>query len=251
MQYFVLGIALLASLLFLGRWFVEAEPRKIAAVLKWGGLGAIVVVAVLLLFSGRIGLILLLVPLVFWLRRFFDRFKAAQGPSAGQSSEVRTRFLRMRLDHDSGEMDGEVLDGRHSGQLLSQLSLPELLDLLQDYQIVDTQSASVLEAYLDRTQPDWRDAAPAGGHYDAGEGRAQGPGGQDRGGQGSRGRGPAGAGAMSREEALEILGLEEGADPEAIREAHRRLMQKLHPDHGGSNYLAAKLNQAKDLLLRH
>lgn len=239
MQYFVLGIALLVALLFLGRWFVESEPRKIAAALKWGGLGVIVVVALLLLLSGRFGLILLLVPLAFWLRRIFDRFKAAQGPSAGQASEVRTRFLRMRLDHDSGDMDGEVLDGRYSGQLLSQLSLPELLDLLQDYQIADAQSASVLEAYLDRTQPDWRDAAQAGGHYDAGEGEAQG------------GSGPAGTGTMTRDEALEILGLEEGADPKAIREAHRRLMQKLHPDHGGSNYLAAKLNQAKDLLLRH
>jgi hypothetical protein len=242
MQYFVLGIALLVALLFLGRWFVESEPRKIAAALKWGGLGVIVVVALLLLLSGRFGLILLLVPLAFWLRRIFDRFKAAQGPSAGQASEVRTRFLRMRLDHDSGDMDGEVLDGRYSGQLLSQLSLPELLDLLQDYQIADAQSASVLEAYLDRTQPDWRDATQAGGHHDAGEGEAQG---------GSGGRGPAGTGTMTREEALEILGLEEGADPGAIREAHRRLMQKLHPDHGGSNYLAAKLNQAKDLLLRH
>lgn len=246
MQYFVLGIALLVALLFLGRWFVEAEPRKIAAILKWGGLGVVAVGASLLLFSGRIGLILLLVPIAFWLRRLLERFKAAQGPSAGQASEVRTRFLRMRLDHDSGGMDGEVLDGRYSGQLLSQLSLPELLDLLQDYQIADSQSASVLEAYLDRTQPDWRGAAQAGGHYDAGEGQTQGAGSRDTGG-----RGPAGAGAMSREEALEILGLEEGADPEAIREAHRHLMQKLHPDHGGSNYLAAKLNQAKDLLLRH
>ncbi|WP_193368392.1 molecular chaperone DnaJ [Pelagibius marinus] len=244
MQYFVLGIALLLALLFLGRWFVEAEPRKVAGVLKWGGLGVIVGAALLLLLSGRFGLILLLVPIAFWLRRFFDRFKAAQGPSAGQSSEVRTRFLRMRLDHDSGDMDGEVLDGRYSGQLLSQLSLPELLDLLQEYQIADEQSASVLEAYLDRTQPDWRDAAAAGGRHDAGEGRAQG------GGQETGGRGPAGAGTMTRAEALEILDLEEGADPEAIREAHRRLMQKLHPDHGGSNYLAAKLNQAKDLLLR-
>ncbi|MEO3430784.1 hypothetical protein AAFN88_18160 [Pelagibius sp. CAU 1746] len=245
MQFFVLGIALLVALLFLGRWFVEAEPRKVAVTLKWVGLGAIVLTAALLLFSGRVGLILLLVPLAFWLRRLFDRFKAARGPSAGQTSEVRTRFLRMRLDHDSGDMDGEVLDGRYSGQLLSQLPLEQLLDLLQDYQIADSQSASVLEAYMDRLRPDWRDAAQAAGRDDAGEGRSQRGAGQDGGG-----RGPAGTGTMTRQEALEILGLEEGAEPEVIREAHRRLMQKLHPDHGGSNYLAAKLNQAKDLLLR-
>lgn len=249
MQYFVLGIALLVALLFLGRWFVEAEPRKVAGMLKWGGLGMVAAVALLLLFSGRIGLILLLIPIAFWLRRIFERFKAAQGPSSGQTSEVRTRFLRMSLDHDSGDMDGEILDGRYSGELLSQLSLAALTDLLQDYQIADAQSASVLEAFLDRTQPDWRGAEEAAGHYDAGSGGAQDE--STAGRRGSDSRGPAGAGTMSREEALEILGLEEGAAPEAVREAHRRLMQKLHPDHGGSNYLAAKLNQAKELLLRH
>lgn len=245
MQYFILGIALLVALLFLGRWFVDAEPRKVAAVVKWGGLGVLGAVALLLLMSGRIGLILLLVPLIFWLRRLFQRVRAAQGPSAGQSSEVRTRFLRMTLDHDSGAMDGEIIDGKHTGQLLSQLPLPELLDLLQDYRIADLQSASVLEAYLERTHPDWREpAGQTGGQDDTGAEEAR-----TRRGTGQGGR--RGGGGMSREEALEILGLEEGAGPEAIREAHRRLMQKLHPDHGGSNYLAAKLNQAKDLLLGH
>lgn len=246
MQYFVLGIALLVALLFLARWFVEAEPRKIAAFVKWGGLGLVAGLGLLLVLSGRFGLILLLVPLAFWLRRIFERFKAAQGPSGGQSSEVRTRFLRMRLDHDSGEMDGEVLDGLFTGQLLSQLSLPELLKLLQEYEVVDAQSASVLEAYLDRTQPDWRDSEQAGPGQEGARGQSW-----ETGGQRAGDRGSGGTGAMTREEALEILGLEEGADPQAIREAHRRLMQKLHPDHGGSNYLAAKLNQAKELLLRH
>lgn len=253
MQYFVLGIALLVALLFLGRWFVDAEPRKIAAFVKWGGLGLVALLGLLLVLSGRLGLILLLVPLAFWLRRIFERYKAVQGPSGGQSSEVRTRFLRMHLDHDSGAMDGEILDGRHSGQLLSQLSRDELLDLLQDYEIADTQSASVLEAYLDRTQPDWRDGGEAGAAEGGGEGAgSQGAGNQAGGGRGAGGQagGRAGAGTMTREEALEILGLEEGAGPDAVREAHRRLMQRLHPDHGGSNYLAAKLNQAKDLLLR-
>ena len=235
MQYFFLGIALLVAFFFLGRWFVDADPRKVASAVKWGGLGLLGLLVVLLLLTGRLGLIFLLVPVIFWLRRLFARVKAAQGPAPGQASEVRTAFLRMTLDHDSGDMDGEVLDGRHSGQWLSQLSFPALLDLLNDYRIADAQSASVLEAYLDRTQPDWRDAA----------GQAEGEG--SGGGEGRSG----GGGAMTREEALEMLGLEEGASPEAIREAHRRLMQKLHPDHGGSNYLAAKLNEAKDLLLRH
>lgn len=267
MQYFILGVALLVALLFLGRWFVEADPRKVAGGLKWGGLAIATVVLLLLLVSGRVMLLAALVPAGVWAFRLFQRFKTAQGPSAGQSSEVRTRFLQMSLDHDSGDLDGRVLDGRYEGLLLSQLALPELVELLQDYALADQQSASVLEAYLDRTRPEWRSAEeePA----DAGEGQSgKGKAGAGQSGEGQAGwrqagwgraggsgqqraRGARAAGTMTRAEALEILGLEDGAGAEAVREAHRRLMQKLHPDHGGSNYLAAKLNEAKDLLLRH
>jgi UPF0716 family protein affecting phage T7 exclusion len=245
MQYFLLGIGLLVALVFFGRWFVDADPRQAAAAVKWGALGLIAAVLLLILFSGRLGLLLLLVPLALWLRNRYRRAAATFSPSAGQSSEVRTRFLQMTLDHDSGEMDGEILDGRHAGQFLSQLDLAALLELLQDYRNADPQSASVLEAYLDRVRTeDWR--AAAGG----------GQGGSEAGSDSASGDGRAGtprdrAGPMSRAEALEILGLEEGASTSEIREAHHRLMQKLHPDHGGSNYLAAKLNEAKDLLLRH
>ena len=255
MQYFLLGLFLLAALLFLGRWFVEADPRKVANGLKWGSLAVAAFILLLIVASGRVALLFALVPAGIWIYRMIQRGKAARGPSAGQASEVRTRFLQMRLDHDSGALDGEILDGRYEGQILSQLDLAALLELLQDYRIADAQSASVLEAYLDRTQPDWRDSeeeaeaeaksAGSGGHEGAGRD------GSKRGGGSRWGRGPRPHGAMSREEALEILGLEEGAGAEAIRDAHRRLMQKLHPDHGGSNYLAAKLNEAKDLLLRH
>jgi hypothetical protein len=243
MQYFILGLALLVALLFLGRWFVDADPQKVARGLKWGGLTAAAGVLLLLLASGRMAMLAALIPAAIWLFRIFRRYQEARGPSAGQSSEVRTRFLQMSLDHDSGTLDGRILDGRYEGQLLSQLDLTALLELLHDYGIADAQSAAVLEAYLDRTQPDWRgagdadEAAGAAGNGQAGDDRQRG--------------GPRASGSMTRAEALEILGLEEGAGAEAIREAHRRLMQKLHPDHGGSNYLAAKLNEAKELLLRH
>lgn len=237
MQYFILGVALLVALLFLGRWFVEADPHKVASGLKWGALlvGGLLLLA--LLVSGRIALLAALVPAGFWAFRLFQRYRSVQGPSAGQTSQVRTRFLEMNLDHDSGRLDGRVLDGRHAGALLSQLDLAALKELLEEYRIGDAQSASVLEAYLDRARPEWREA----------EGGAQAR--EESGSSAGSRRGPSPSGAMTRAEALEILGLAEGADAEAIRDAHRRLMQKLHPDHGGSNYLAAKLNEAKELLL--
>ncbi|QQP92355.1 DnaJ domain-containing protein [Skermanella sp. TT6] len=140
----------------------------------------------------------------------------------------------MRLDHDSGRMGGEVLRGRFQGRMLDDLGLEELLDLLRECRDADSQSAAILEAYLDRTrEEDWRAGAPGAGEHGGGS-------------AGSRGTG----GAMTREEAYEVLGLQPGASEGEIKDAHRRLMLKMHPDQGGSTYLAAKINQAKDLLLR-
>jgi hypothetical protein len=130
-------------------------------------------------------------------------------------------------------MTGLVKEGRFHGRALEDLGIEELVDLWAECRAEDAQSAAVLEAYLDRTQDEaWREAAQR-----AYGGARAGP------------RPPSGPGAMSQEEAYEILGLEPGAGPEEIHEAHRRLMQKIHPDHGGSNYLAAKINQAKARLL--
>ncbi len=240
MPYFLLGIALLVGALFFARWFVDAEPRRIATVAKIAGAVFLGGLALLLVISGRISLLMMLLVALVFMRRVLkaarQQAQAMHGPSPGQASEVRTRFLHMALDHDTGRMDGEILDGRFMGMWLSQLSLADLLKLLEDYRLEDEESASVLEAFIDRNhQDDWR---------------AQGGAGSGAGGGGDQHHAGAGAnGPMSREEALEILGLEEGASPVQIREAHRRLMQKIHPDHGGSNYLAAKLNEAKDLLL--
>jgi DnaJ-domain-containing protein 1 len=126
-------------------------------------------------------------------------------------------------------MDGEVLDGPFQGRRLSDLTLDELMRMLELYRDADAQSAAVLEAYLDRErEADWR-------ARDEGAGRT--------------GRAPAHSDRLTKTEAWAILGLEPDADAEAIRAAHRRLMQRLHPDRGGSDYLAAKINEAKRLLL--
>ena len=148
---------------------------------------------------------------------------ASPGPTPGQTSEAETEFLHMQLDHDTGEMDGTVLQGRYEGRTLRELGLPELLELLDECR-ADRQSMAVLEAYLDRVHEDWRGhrrAAPPGRSSDG----------------------------MNEEEARAVLGVGPDATREEIVQAHRRLMQRLHPDRGGSDYLAAKLNAAKDLLL--
>jgi len=153
--------------------------------------------------------------------------KPGAEPSSGQTSSVQGRYLRMTLEHDSGDMDGEVLAGQFRGRALKQLKLDELLQLLRECQD-DEESVALLQAYLDRVYADtWRQQAGAQGQQEATSGPDE----------------------LSRDEALQILGLSADAGEEEIIEAHRRLMQKLHPDRGGSAYLAARINQAKATLL--
>ncbi len=235
--YFILGLCLLVGFIFLARWFIVTEPRKVVVLVRWVLAILGLIVGGYLLWGGfqalaALALFFMLPALMRW-RMIWNRLKAAQGPSPGQASEVETRFFKMTLDHDSGVMTGLVKEGRFHGRALEDLGIEELVDLWAECRAEDAQSAAVLEAYLDRTQGEaWREAAQ----------RAYG-------GAGAGPRPPSGQGAMSQEEAYEILGLEPGASPEEIHEAHRRLMQKIHPDHGGSNYLAAKINQAKARLL--
>ncbi len=233
MQYLILGICIFVGFILLGYWFVRAEPKKIVPLLRWLLVILGLIVGGYLIWGGLRAWALLalpfLLPILMNWRAVRARLRAARGPSPGQASEVETRFLRMTLDHDSGVMTGHVKEGRFAGRALEDLELDDMIALWAECRAEDAQSAAVLEAYLDRTQGEaWREAAA---------------------GSGGGARGPGAAGAMSREEASEILGLEPGASRAAVHDAHRRLMQKVHPDHGGSNYLAAKINQAKALLL--
>jgi hypothetical protein len=236
--YLFLGFLLMVALIGVMVAFTRAEPASLARALRWTAVGLVGVGVLLLPFIGRGSLIAfgpaILLPLITRLvvRRSQQWSRAA--PQAGQSSTVETAWLAMTLDHDSGAMAGRVRAGRFAGRPLSSLDLPSLLELLEDCRAADPDAVALLEAYLDRTHgAGWR--APAGG---AGAEAASGA-----------GSGPSSGGGMTRQEAYEILGLAEGASPAAVKDAHRRLMQNLHPDVGGSTYLAAKINQAKDLLL--
>ncbi len=144
-----------------------------------------------------------------------------------QSSTIRTAYLAMELQHSNGAMDGTVLEGQFSERKLSQLNVEELLTLYEECR-GDADSAQVLQAYLQREHPDWQEQV-----------------------QREMGAAPAAEeGVMTRTLALEILGLTEPLSKEAVSKAHRQLMQKLHPDRGGSDYLATKINLAKDFLLQ-
>ena len=170
-----------------------------------------------------------LAPLLPRLWGAVRRAKAARGPTPGSTSRVEADWLRMTIDHDTGKLDGEVMSGAFQGRTLDSLAPGELLVLLSECRQNDPEAARLLEAYLDRRLGgDWRrDGDPDAGTRESGSAEAP----------------------MTAPQALQILGLEPGATRDAIVDAHRRLIQKLHPDRGGSSYLAAQINRAKDVLL--
>lgn len=220
--------AVLIGLYLLSRWWRRTGwklwNQRLLAILSISSL--------LLLLTLRGGveiaapLLTVLAPLLLrWLNQARAPSSAAAPPDSSKRSTVTTRFLFMELDHATGQMSGTVLDGRFARRSLSDLTLPELLDLRQECQ-ADSQSLAVLETYLDRrADPNWREQAS-----DA---------------QGSDSI----SGTMDRREAYQVLGLQPDASPAEIQSAYRRLMQRVHPDHGGSAYLAARLNKARDVLL--
>jgi hypothetical protein len=224
------GLAALAILLWAAQKYLQADPRKLAAVLKLSGGIALLVFAAFLGLRGQIGIAAPMAAvglgLLGWLPFGPAGFGARTQKSAGQVSRVRSAFLEMELDHDSGAMRGVILAGPREGTRLESLDVETLMGLMSE---IDDESRALLAAYLDRRDSGWREHAQA----DAAAGRGGTP------------RGP-----MSQEEAYQILGLEPGAKAEEIVRAHRTLMKKVHPDQGGTNYLAARINEAKDTLLR-
>ncbi|MDH3451307.1 MAG: DnaJ domain-containing protein [Gammaproteobacteria bacterium] len=239
---------LLGGLLALIVWLllVRPTPADLRRYMKRGllvGAAALLIFAVvtgrlhwlfallggLLPFANRLLGLLRFLPLFNSLLTQYRQGRGAAGPRRGNQSSVNTAHLRMHLDHDSGDMDGEILQGRLAGKRLSDLGVAELRTLFDEFSTIDEESAALLAAYLDRVHGEnWR------------EGRAS-----DRATGGDERQST----AMSRQEALDILGLPESAEPDEVKAAHRRLMQKMHPDRGGSSYLAAKINRAKDVLL--
>jgi DnaJ domain len=229
------GVAVLLLVWWLAKLFARGNPAAMASGLKLAGGVASLAGAGLMLFRGRIDMAFLLGGAAAWLFGWstfglpgFGR-RAAKTP--GAVSRVRSAMIEMELDHDTGAMNGTVLAGPFAGRALNELSEETLGRLHADCMRSDPEGVRLLEAYFDRRFPRWREDA----HRDPHARRAQ----------------PQ-TGAMTEEEAYQILGLQPGAGADEVRRAHRSLMKKLHPDQGGSTYLAARVNQAKEVLLdRH
>jgi hypothetical protein len=239
MPTLIAGAVAVFVLYMLLQMFRAANPAVLARAIKIGG--GIVALAVAA-FTGLRGELAVAIPLGFFgagllgwapfatspFGNFSGLFGSRTARSSGQTSQVRSQFLLMTLDHDSGGLDGEIVAGPNAGHSLDEFDLPQLAAMLPGF---DAESVALLEGYLDRRFPAWRQDAerdPAGGN-----GRA------------------AAGGKMTEEEAYQILGLQPGAGRDEISRAHRALMKKLHPDQGGSTYLAARVNEAKDTLLRN
>ncbi|MFO1069616.1 MAG: hypothetical protein U1E14_13945 [Geminicoccaceae bacterium] len=229
--WFAVGVGLLVVIVYGARWFIRLPPHDLARFVRTFSAVAATLAGTGLIATGRAGLVLIVggAALLAWLAlRRSRRQPDPIGPAAssGPASEVTTDLLAMRLDHASGELTGEVRRGPHAGRPLASLGQSDLLELLDQARRDDPPSVPLLETWLDRHHVDWRARAHAAGAP------AEAP-----------------SDAMDEGTALEILGLPRGADAAAVKAAHRRLMSRLHPDHGGSDWLASRINAARDFLL--
>ena len=225
----ILGMLLAA--VFAVRWAATAPPAKVArAMRRLAGAGLVLLGGFVALrggwaFGGPIALFGL-VMMLSGTNPFADKTSGGgSGGAGGKTSQVRTKMLRMELDHASGRMRGQVLSGRFAGRDLAGLAPAELRLLHEECAAAGDQSLKLLESWLDRTHPGWREWGA----------RAHATDGDD--------------GPMTAERARKVLGLKPGADEAAIRAAHRRVMKSAHPDHGGSDWLARQVNEARDVLL--
>jgi hypothetical protein len=235
MAYLLLAFPILFGIILMLRVYASASPASLTRAVRRTAIVSAALGALLLMFRAPLGFtfagIGAILPLTLRWPALWPDFGAPLDQARGKSSRIDTKRLRMALDHDSGALDGLVLAGQYRDQLLSKLTLEQLLEVRAECLIDDPDGVPLIEAYLDRIHGmTWRERNSGRQSSDnASSGRA--------------------STVMTREEAFEVLGLPPTASDAEIRETHHRLIVKLHPDHGGSDYLAAKINQARDVLL--
>jgi hypothetical protein len=229
MMNFIIGLVVVVGGWWLIKAFANAQPAKVRQLIRKVAGGGIIVFSGIMALKGQINLAMPLFLLGLGLmgqQMVFPNGMPWQRKTPGQNSRVATSLLAMELEHDSGRMDGEVLAGPFKGRKLSTLTLAEAQRLHAQAAGTPDQSRALLEAWIERTHPDWREMWNASARPPAGP-----------------------SPRMTRPEAMAILGLKGTVTADDIRAAHRRLMKTAHPDLGGSDYLAAKINEAKELLL--
>ncbi len=229
------GILVLVLVLWGLNAYSKADPKLLVKVVRSSSGILAIGAAALLFFRGHLEVAIPLgltgLGLLGWGPFASTGWFQRTQKTPGQVSRVRSPFVEMELDHDSGAMRGTILAGRHQGVSLDSLEVTVLLGLLTEF---DADSRALLAAYLDRREPGWREHAQ----------------GDTASGQGAE-SGPARTGTkMTEEQAYQVLGVPAGAEAAEIKRAHRALMKKLHPDQGGSTFLAAQINEAKEVLLR-
>lgn len=223
----VLAIIVIIALSYVYRHFRRRVPGKPGNIKFWLYLtGAVVVLLaatgrvhwITAIFAGVAALLYRIVPLALQLLPFLRGWQQR----SGGNSMLQSAYLRLYLDHQGGVIKGEILQGPHAGARLDELAAEAVEELLVFYRNKDPESHQLLQGYLEQL-----------GRSSKQQGSARAP-----------------DGSMSRREALEILGLDDSASAADVQQAHKKLMQRLHPDRGGSNYLAAKVNQAKSVLTK-
>lgn len=228
MIYLILGILLLVLVYGGANWYRSADPTAIKGVALSLCVGLLAVLALFLLFTGRIGAavafgagalgLFMRLKQAWGVLSFFKRHMSGSQSGDNRFSTVETSHLKMTLYHDKAQLDGEVIQGIFQGKKLSSLSLEQLREKRGELLNVDAEGVKLLEGFLDKAHPNWRQSGETGL-------------------------------PMNEEEACKILGVTPGSSEEEIRAAHKKLMKQLHPDSGGNSYLAAKINEARDYLL--
>jgi hypothetical protein len=231
MPFLIFGFLVLVVGLWVLNLISKADPKIAARVVKASGGLVSLAFAIFLGVRGELAIAIPLgafgLGMLGWMPFGPAGFSARTQRSKGQTSRVQTQFLELELDHDSGAMNGTIIAGSKRGSSLDVLSVETLAGLVSEF---DEESRALLVAYLDRRDAGWREHAQA----DAATGSGS----------------SASSGKMSENEAHQILGLQPGASVDDVAQAHRRLMKRLHPDQGGSTYLAARINEAKEVLTR-
>lgn len=234
MEFVLLGTLALVAIIVMMWLFITANPKSLATVLRYVAAAIVFSLAIFFFMTERVGAAVFLASMAWglftgghvwpggWPHYSFPGGGQAKS-GGGQSTRVATDWIEMQLEHDTGAMNGRVLKGAHAGATFSTMSKSELLALRHEA-AADEETVRLLEAYFDKTfGTDWRSAQTE-------QPRAR-------------------SSTMSRDEALKVLGLQDGASEDEIRAAHKKLMMQNHPDRGGSDYLASKINEAKDILL--